>query len=62
MKINFGLIKDKEISDKYFKAILKTYAVVIDADDYSTFNEFTLWKKQIKTKPIKNLCNYFSYI
>lgn len=49
------LIKDKENSDKCFKELLKTYDVDIEADDYSALGEFSLWKQQIKTKPIANV-------
>jgi len=49
------LIKDKENSDECFKVLLKTYKVDIEADDYSALGEFSLWKQQIKTKPITNV-------
>lgn len=51
----FRLIKYKENSYAYFKALLKTYAVDFEADDYSTLGKFALWKEQIKTKSIKTL-------
>jgi len=34
---------------------LKTYTVDIEAVDYSALGKFSLWKQQIKTKPISNV-------
>jgi len=48
-------IKDKENSDECFKVLLKTYIVDIETDDYSALEEFSLWKQQIKAKPITNV-------
>lgn len=49
------LVRDKENSDVCFKALLKTYAVDVEADDYSAMGEYASWREQMKTKPIKNV-------
>jgi hypothetical protein len=49
------LVKDKENSDECFKVLLKTYEVDIEADIHSALGEFSLWKQQIKSKPITNV-------
>ncbi|KAL4154036.1 hypothetical protein QTP88_001869 [Uroleucon formosanum] len=49
------LVKDKENSDECFKVLLKTYEVDIEANVHSALGEFSLWKQQIKSKPITNV-------
>lgn len=39
---------------------MKIYAVDIEADDYSVLDEFTLCRKQIKKKHIKNVVIVFA--
>lgn len=47
--------------DTCFKMFLKTYAVHIETNDYSTLGEFALLKEPTKTKHIrKKSCNCFN--